>query len=67
MEKLALVGSRGRRDSGRRPLGGHEEAGSLLARDESEDHAHDELTTGLDLITADVINRLIRRLQKDSG
>ena len=68
-EKLALVGPEG--NTGMRPSslsgGMKKRARSPLPRPESQDHALRRADDGLDPITSDVINQLIRRLQQRLG
>jgi phospholipid/cholesterol/gamma-HCH transport system ATP-binding protein len=69
-EKLALVGLEGSRDVRPASLSGGMKKRAALARAlalNPKIMLYDEPTTGLDPITADVINRLIRRLQQRLG
>ena len=69
-EKLALVGLKGTEDLRPSSLSGGMKKRAALARALAMNPKimlYDEPTTGLDPITADVINRLIRRLQERLG
>jgi len=69
-EKLALVGLEGNKDLRPASLSGGMKKRAALARAlalNPKIMLYDEPTTGLDPITADVINRLIRRLQQRLG